>query len=126
MIPHERSLVTRMQGRPFVLLGVNGDETREELRQTIRDEDITWRNWWDGKGEIMFQYGVEPFPTIYLIDHRGMVRQLFEGVPRKETPARSIERLGEELDQAIDRLVEEAERDAAGTAPAEGRTEKAP
>jgi hypothetical protein len=126
MIPHERSLVKRMQGRPFVLLGVNGDETREEFQDTIKEEEITWRNWWDAKGNIMDQYGVEGLPTIYLIDHKGMVRATFEGAPQARTPAQAIERLGEQLDKAIDGLVQEAERDAAGTAPAAAPTEKAP
>ena len=28
MYPHERSLVKKMEGKPFVLLGVNSDGTR--------------------------------------------------------------------------------------------------
>ena len=35
MIPHERSLVKKLEGKPFVLLGVNGDDedTSEELKK---------------------------------------------------------------------------------------------
>jgi hypothetical protein len=29
MYPHERSLVNRLAGKPFVLLGINSDDDRE-------------------------------------------------------------------------------------------------
>jgi hypothetical protein len=125
MIPHERSLVERMQGKPFVLLGVNGDDTREELRETVQDKEINWRNWWDGNGKIQEAYGVDGYPTIYLIDARGRVQQMFEGAPRDRTIDRALAQLGEQLDVAIDRLVGEAERDAAVSATAP-RAETAP
>ena len=115
MFPHERSLVTRLQGKPFVLLGVNTDETREELQQTLKENDLGWRNWWDGEGKIAERWGVEGFPTLFLIDHKGVVRQMFEGAP----PAAK-------LDRAIDGLVQEAEEDAAKAPPAAGRAETNP
>ena len=31
MYPHERSLVKKMEGKPFVLLGVNSDADREQI-----------------------------------------------------------------------------------------------
>ncbi len=49
MYPHERSLVKRLQDQEkrFVLLGINSDEDREELKKTLEKEQITWRSWWD-------------------------------------------------------------------------------
>ena len=35
MVPHERELVKRLEGKPFVLLGVNGDDDRE-VAKTVR------------------------------------------------------------------------------------------
>ena len=43
MLPLERSLVERMQGKPFVLLGVNGDSDKGKLRELMKRENITWR-----------------------------------------------------------------------------------
>jgi hypothetical protein len=115
MIPHERSLVTKMQGRPFALLGVSADDSREELQQTMQKRDVTWRNWWDGAGTIQTEYGVEAYPTLVLIDARGVVRHLNQGAPKAE-----------DLERAIDQLVAEAEREAAAPAPAAGRSDTAP
>ena len=47
MYPHERSLVKRLEGKPFALLGVNSD-TKDRVRQAMKKENITWRSWWDG------------------------------------------------------------------------------
>src|SRR5262249_56173894 len=35
MIPHEKALVKRLAGKPFVLLGVNGDGHRAKLRAAL-------------------------------------------------------------------------------------------
>jgi hypothetical protein len=110
MFPHERSLVKRMEGRPFALLGVNTDPTREELQTTIKKKELTWRDWWDGESAIASAWEVTGFPTLVLIDHKGVVRQRYLGNPGEK-----------ELDQAVDRLVAEAEKDtgrAAGGAEA--------
>lgn len=104
MYAHERSLVERMQDRPFALLGVNSDADREKLKQVIVDEKITWRSWWDGgstDGPISTAWGVGAWPTIYLIDHDGVIRAVD---PRN-------------LDTAIDELVVEAEDEAAAEQP---------
>jgi hypothetical protein len=102
MYPHERSLVKRLQDKPFVLLGINTDDTREELQQAIKDQGITWRSWWDGPvgGPITRKYGVGAYPTIRLIDHKGMLRDHWDGVPDSDV-----------LDRAINKLLAEAEKD---------------
>ena len=94
-VPHERSLVTRMQDKPFVLLGVNLDETRERLKVVEKDHQITWRSWFDGrlKGPIFKQYCVSGLPAIIVIDARGVIR--YKGLE------------GKQLDEVVDRLVAE-------------------
>jgi peroxiredoxin len=101
MMPHERSLVKRMEGKPFVLLGVDSVDSREKLKATLKEKDLTWRNFADEDGHITAAWEVEAFPTIVLIDHKGVVRHHNLGAPREK-----------DLDKAIDRLVEEAEKDA--------------
>ncbi|SRR5579885_3003742 len=103
MYPHERSLVKRMEGRPFVLLGVNSDATRDTLKRAQDDNQLTWRSWWDGKGgPIAEDWRVTAWPTLVLIDHRGIIRA------RGFAPS--------ELNKYVDQLVREAEADRkAGT-----------
>jgi hypothetical protein len=95
MYPHERSLVKRLEGKPFALIGVNSDE-KSKLRQVLKKENMTWRSWWDGgstSGPIASKWNVMGWPTIYVIDHKGVIR--FKG-PR-----------GEALDKAVDQLLSE-------------------
>jgi hypothetical protein len=102
MFAHERSLVQKYQDRPFALLGVNVDETREKLQKTQKENQLNWRSWWDGEGgSISQQWKVEGLPTLFLLDHKGNIRWKSEGVPRTK-----------QMDDLIEKLVKEAESEA--------------
>ena len=99
MYPHERSLVKRLKDKPFALIGVNSD-SKERLREAMKKNDITWRSFWDGGstgGPIASKWGVSGWPTIYVIDHRGVIR--FKNLR------------GDQLEEALEMLVTEAETD---------------
>ena len=95
MYPYERSLVQRMQGKPFALLGVNSDKDRNELKKVLAQEKITWRSWFNGDtaGGIPEAWGIQSWPSIFVIDHKGVIRY------------RDIE--GDTLDNAIAVLLKE-------------------
>ena len=81
MIPHERSLVKRLEGKPFALLGINSDQEKSETRKRCRSEGMSWRSWFDGggtSGQIATTWGVRGWPTIYVLDAKGVIR--FKGV----------------------------------------------
>lgn len=95
MYPHERSLVARMKGQPFTLIGVNSDKM-ERVKEAIKKENITWRSWFDGGstgGPIAKQFSVRGWPTLFLIDHEGIIRNKWVGSPGGETLDREIEKL---------------------------------
>src|SRR5438876_7487702 len=106
MFPHERSLVKRMADKRFALIGVNSDTDREECKTKNKDQQITWRSFWNGEqgtsGPISKAWEVRGWPTLYLIDHKGVIRRKFLGNPGNA-----------ELDRLIEALVERAEKDAA-------------
>jgi hypothetical protein len=77
MYPHERSLVKRLQGKPFALLGINSDRDRDELKKVLDKENITWPSWFDGgstDGPIASKWNVSGWPTIYILDGNGVIR----------------------------------------------------
>jgi Thioredoxin-like len=99
MYPHERSLVKRLENKPFALLGINSDRDKEALKKAMQEENITWRSWWDGgstSGPIASRWNVSGWPTIYVVDHKGVIR--FKNVR------------GEAMDKAVDQLLEEMEK----------------
>jgi Thioredoxin-like len=99
MYPHERSLVKKMQNKPFALLGVNTDDDREELKPILVKEKITWRSFWNGGrgGPITQLYKIQGFPTLMLIDAKGVIRYKWLGAPS-----------GDVIDKAVEKLVKEA------------------
>jgi len=94
MYPHERSLVKRLADKPFALIGVNSDRDKEELKVRMEEESITWRSFWNGggtSGPISSRWNVSGWPTIYVLDHEGVIR--YRGVR------------GEAMDEAVDALL---------------------
>jgi thiol-disulfide isomerase/thioredoxin len=76
MVPHERELARRMEGRPFVLLGVNGDEDMGRLRYQMERNGVTWRSWLDGgpDGAISRRWNIKHWPSVFVIDSKGVIR----------------------------------------------------
>ena len=105
MFPHERSLVKRMAGKPFAMIGVNGDQAGDELTEKNKTAEITWRSFQNARGEgqkaISDEWNVQGWPTLYLVDHKGTIRRKWLGSPGDEV-----------LDKEIDALVAEAETEA--------------
>jgi hypothetical protein len=100
MFGHERSLVQRFAGRPFVLLGVNGDESPQQLREVQAKANLTWASWWDGpNGAIGSAWKVDRYPTFVLIDRAGTIRWRQVGVPADGVLAAKIEELLQEAEK---------------------------
>ncbi len=98
MYPHERSLVERLKDEPFTIVGVNSDPA-EKYRDAIVRENITWPSFWDGgdtSGPIATKWGVRGWPTIYIIDHLGIIRDK--------------NKRGEEMDEVVERLLAEMKK----------------
>jgi peroxiredoxin len=76
-----------------VLLGVNADDSQEQLRQAQARHGLTWRSCWDGDGAVARAWEVDRFPTLFLIDHQGRVRHQFVGAPDPAELARRVEEL---------------------------------
>jgi hypothetical protein len=94
MYPHERSLVKQYEGRPFVIIGVNSDADRETVKKATAQEKLTWRSFWDGgstDGPIARQWNVSGWPTLYVIDHRGVIVERVGARPKdKELIERKV------------------------------------
>jgi thiol-disulfide isomerase/thioredoxin len=100
MIPHERELVEKLKDKPFALLSVSADDARDDVTGFLDKEKMPWAHWWDGpKGPVTKLFRVKSFPTLFLIDAKGIVRKKWVGSPGDAV-----------LDKAINDLVAEAEK----------------
>jgi thiol-disulfide isomerase/thioredoxin len=103
LVPRERELVARLKGQPFALLGVDCQDDRETARKAMAREGMTWPSWYDGAddpGPIAKRYHVRGYPSMFVIDAKGIIR------------ARSPFL----VDQDVDKLLEEMKR----TTPTQG------
>ena len=116
MVPHERELAKRYAGRPFAIVGVNGDadsllgaegkqvDNKARVAEIIKREQISWRSFKDysrnEKMQLSQRWNVHEWPTVFLLDHQGVIRHRFRGVPEEK-----------ELDAALEKLVVAAEAD---------------
>lgn len=95
MYPHERSLVQKWKDQPFALIGVNSDANLAYAKARVRQEQINWRSFWNGplgtSGPISSRWGVRAWPTLYVLDHEGVIR--------------SIDPRGEALDAVLAELI---------------------
>jgi peroxiredoxin len=99
--------VKKLEGRPFALLGVNvSEESAAALKKAMEEEKLPWRSFADPPGEDAFgrvaaKWHLQRTPTLYVLDHKGVIRHKWIGSPGEEA-----------IDRALHKLVEEAEADA--------------
>jgi Thioredoxin-like len=96
MYPHERSLVKKLADKPFALIGINSDNDRDELKKVLVKEEITWRSFWNGgstQGPISTKWNVQGWPTLFVIDHNGVIRGKYLGPPGEAVLDKLIEEL---------------------------------
>lgn len=83
MVPIERALAQRMQGKSFNMIGVNGDEILPDAKHAMEREKMTWPSFWNGKegpnGPIATAWNVHGWPTIFVLDSDGIIRFKYEG-----------------------------------------------
>jgi thiol-disulfide isomerase/thioredoxin len=96
MIPHQRELVKRLDGKPFALVSISVDEKREALAAFLKREPMPWTHWYNGPdGSIIADLNVWSYPTIYVLDAKGVIRYK--------------DLRGKLLDEAVDTLLKEIE-----------------
>jgi peroxiredoxin len=100
--------VKKLKDRPFALVGVNTNGyDPKKLKDVMDKEKLTWRSFADPLGKegvprpICSKWNLEGTPTLYLIDHRGVIRRKWLGSPGEK-----------EIDRALDKLLKEAQGEA--------------
>ena len=100
MIPHEIEMVKKHAGKPFNLISVSVDDKKATVEGFIAKTPMPWTHWWDnGEDNPLVQtLKVRGYPTLYLIDAKGVIRRKWSGVPPTE-----------DLDKAVEMLIKEAD-----------------
>ena len=95
--------MSNLKDKPFALLGVHvGGLDAKGLKDVVTKQNVTWRSFVDagqaGAGPIATQWNLTATPTMYVIDHQGVIRYKWAGAPGPRA-----------IDAALDKLIEAAE-----------------
>jgi hypothetical protein len=90
--------VQKLQGKPFALIGVHvGGSDAKQLKGVMAKERLSWRSFVDagtaGAGPIARRWNLSATPTLYLIDHRGVIRYKWAGPPGEQVLAAALNEL---------------------------------
>ena len=95
MIPHEREMVKKLESKKFKLVSVSADAKKETLTKFLEKEEMPWTHWWAGaKGGLTEEYQVRFYPSLYIIDGKGVIR------------AKHLR--GDDLEKFVEKLLTEA------------------
>jgi thiol-disulfide isomerase/thioredoxin len=79
--PYQRLMLEVHKGKPFAIVGVNSDSKVEVAQKSKVDNKLDYRSWWDGyvekkstDGPIAEAWNVTGWPTIYVLDTKGVIR----------------------------------------------------
>ena len=94
-----------MENKPFALIGVNINcHDSKKLKEVMDKEKLNWRSFAekrdgdDGMGVITRHLEPPGTPTVFVLDHKGVIRYRWLGSPGEA-----------KIDEAIHTLIKEAE-----------------
>ena len=89
-----------MHGRPFSILAVDVEESKSKVWRFKKLLNITFTTLLDSKGTVRKDWGIQIYPTSYLVDSEGRIRYGVQG---------ALEWDSEEVKQLIETLIPEQE-----------------
>ena len=95
--------MANLKDKPFALVGVHiGGLNAKQLKGVVAKQQITWRSFVDagnaGAGPIATKWNLSATPTLYVIDHQGVIRHKWAGAPGEKV-----------IDAALEKLIKVAE-----------------
>jgi thiol-disulfide isomerase/thioredoxin len=97
--PHIKEMIERNKDKPFQFVGVNADTQKDadQVAEFLKEKECKWRNFFSKGTSVVKDYQIQFFPSIYVLDHKGVIR--YKHVR------------GEELDAAVNQLLDELARE---------------
>jgi hypothetical protein len=95
--------VKKLKDKPLALIGVSvGGANAKQVKEVMDREKLTWRSFVDagaaGAGPIATRWNLATTPTLYVIDHKGVIRYKWAGAPGEKV-----------IDAALDKLIKAVE-----------------
>ncbi len=78
-IPLLRKLREQYDARELEIIGISLDTSRSKLDDYVKQEKMSWPQYFDGKGwgnDIAKRFGVKSIPAVYVVDGRGLLQAI--------------------------------------------------
>ena len=75
-LPNVLKAYTKFHPQGFEIIGISLDSNRQKLESFIKEKNMTWPQYFDGKGwqnKLATKYGVQSIPATYLLDGNGKI-----------------------------------------------------
>jgi peroxiredoxin len=75
-LPNVLDTYQKYHSQGFAIVGVSLDEDRQKLESFVKEKNMTWQQYFDGKGwqnELAVKYGIEAIPATFLLDGNGKI-----------------------------------------------------
>jgi peroxiredoxin len=95
-MPHVKEVYAKYNHKGFEIIGISMDNNRQVLDNYIEEQDMKWRQIFDGKGwkaEVGRIYAVSSIPATFLLDREGKIRY------------KNLR--GDDLSKAVEKLINE-------------------
>lgn len=90
-----RRIVEQMDGKSFVLLGIHADDHTEKAKAAAEEHQMNWPSFQDAReGPISKTYNIHSWPTIYVLDRKGVIR--YRGLYHRSEIAAAVDKLLQE------------------------------
>jgi thiol-disulfide isomerase/thioredoxin len=75
-LPNVLATYQKHHDKGFDIIGISLDQDQAKLTSFLKDKNVTWQQYFDGKGwgnKLAVQYGVESIPATFLLDAQGNI-----------------------------------------------------
>ncbi|MDE0821631.1 MAG: thioredoxin-like domain-containing protein [Opitutales bacterium] len=75
-IPNVKKTYDKLHSKGFEIIGISLDSSEEKLKKFVKERDMPWPQYFDGKGwknKISTQYGIRSIPAMWLVDKDGNI-----------------------------------------------------
>ena len=78
-LPNVKAAYDRLHDKGFEIVGISFDNKKEALNHVLKKVKMDWPQYFDGRGwenRIGEKLGIESIPTMWLIDRKGILREM--------------------------------------------------
>jgi thiol-disulfide isomerase/thioredoxin len=78
-LPNVKRAYADLHPKGFEIVGISFDDDKQKLQSFVTKEKMEWPQYFDGKGwqnKFGVQYGINGIPAMWLVDKKGMLREM--------------------------------------------------